>query len=228
MICPVRDKCKLGIKNMSCAKPHIKTEQCNMGCTSTPERTTCIPYKQRELQVGDRVRVTDKYDKTYMVKRMKGFLGKSLIIKSLYGKYVKLENCKGNSGFYWSWKPQDLELITEGDDMPKYRRSSGGRELTIWNFYNDGDGSCRGFCDELADLMHSTKHPTLSFKLDFPDLIKWAKQDSIRIKWLLEKGYIEEGPQISEHDKWVKACPSTAYKEEYDNVIEWAKRMPRE
>ena len=54
MICPKAGECKAdGGEGFSCRKPHKRTPQCDMGCPSTPGRTTCVPY--REFKVGDRV-----------------------------------------------------------------------------------------------------------------------------------------------------------------------------
>jgi len=220
MICGKRD-CK---KNCDFKKPHRKTSGCDLPVHCAGFQP-CIPCV-RELQVGDRVRVTDKYDNSYMVSRMKEFLGKSFTIKSLRGKYVELEGAKGNGGVCWSWKPKDLKLITEDAmDKPKYKIKTGSRQATVWNLYKDGDGNCVEFQKHLANLMVVVGgNPTLSEKIDADILIQWAEQNPKRIKWLVENGYIELVE--SAYALWEKEAEIGG--KTPSQTIEWARRMPRD
>lgn len=115
----------------------------------------------------------------------------------------------------------------EMPDKPKYNETTRSRQLST--FYMDISRSkCKELFEQFGDMLWFLKPLYLSDVVPFDKMLEWAEQDPRRIKWLIEKGYIEEVQ--SEYDKWENDMPAI---NQHDNAtksrfVEWAKCMPRD
>lgn len=102
------------------------------------------------------------------------------------------------------------------------------KTINVTQLYENHKHECPEFFKHLGDLLYDLKpsHMGGYFKQD--SLIAWAEQDPVRIKWGLEKGYIEKVQ--SEYDKWLGECPfqrgSYTFDFAKEEALKWAKRMP--
>ena len=122
---------------------------------------------------------------------------------------------------------EDTGVLVEGD-MKTEAKYKTMKAINASHLYEQHKHECPEFFKHLGDLLYDLKpsHMGGYFKQD--SLIAWAEQDPVRIKWGLEKGYIEEVQ--SEMDKWEREMPSlfgdaTTLSRSF---LEWAKRMPSE
>ena len=248
MICPKAgdgcDGCKTLHSNHSI--PHKDWDSChrtgNKSMQLSHNCPPCVPY--REFQVGDRVEVLGKTTCNGGYEGISSYYGtsigsvvkiKSFTINCCRNCGIKrLYNIEGKNGSVGVYHPQDLKHAEKGDEM-EYKALT----IPTWKrLLVSGDTKCGEFCEEYGKLLAFMKPNTLTQTIYFNDLITWAEQDPKRIKWLLEKGYIEKSK--SDIDKWfdeipemVSASIGTVGKKVSigpkgkDKLIEWAKRMPK-
>ena len=236
MICPKANECKDGkmeaYNEKHCHRrciPHPKQSLCG-GSNYHGFCPPCIPYV-RELKGGNKVRVlgrTVNCENTLLYKSLdilgipKNSIHKiSIPIKKHCSCGSLLFNIS-SGGTLWAFHEEDLELITEGDDMPdkpKYKWT--GKKLYLIDIAKEATAiEFKSFIENYFNRAHKHSLKTIATGIEVyvtDRLIKYAEKDAIRnecfIKCLIDKGYIEEVQ--SEYGKWEK-------------VIEWAKRMPRE
>ncbi len=217
MICPNSQDCKNKHKRGSDATknhprciPHPFYHLCNaavdyQGMSSqTTTCPPCIPYIP-EFKVGDRVRVLGKtekrcgkmpnYDTLQTLESTGVKVGDVRSIEKFEGncqhcnqpRYTLIQ---GGGGYF---HPQDLELIITEDDMdkPKYKVAK-NVTLSIGTLYLANKNECGEFFKQLTALMDDLRPATVGDPFIAADFIAWAEKDPKRIKWLIEKGYIEE------------------------------------
>ena len=190
MICPKIGKPKN--EHSSCsACLHNKPQERHDSCIHADKICHyCIPYK-RELKVGDRVRVLGK-TKGSSPGGMQGaphMVGDIGVVTKICLDYVVADYKMTTSGNHFA--SEDLELITEGDmkTEAKYKTTKAINAIYLYEHHKH---ECLEFFSHFATLLHDLKPSHIGgwFKQD--SFIAWAEQDPARIKWLLEKGYIEE------------------------------------
>jgi len=107
--------------------------------------------------------------------------------------------------------------------MEKTKYKWAGDQQSILSLYNVNRAKCDEWIGHLTNLIQSFIPMHLGDIIPIEALIVWAEQDPKRIKWLLEKGYIEEVQ--SEMEKWEDEGRNGMT---HTEKIEWAKRMPRQ
>lgn len=132
--------------------------------------------------------------------------------------------------------PQDLEHIG-GEDMAEPRYKATGKKLYLKDIAQKAtreefDSFLKNYFNLLYE--HSAKDVASGIEVYTHDkFMKYATTKAMRtdcfVKWLIEKGYIEEVQ--SEYDRWVDEMPHAlvnAGDHAMPDYIEWAKRMPRQ
>ncbi len=199
-ICPKHKECdrshkawnELTAGHYGRCKPHKKRTTCGLdGYSYNQTCPPCIPYS---LRVGDRVRVLGKTGCGFEeFKRWKRYQKHETVQPD--GTHIVDENRNGLiviGGNHFN--PQDLEYIEKGEEMTeaKYVVKKIIQASAFYQNYKNDD--CHELQEEFTSLLFSLKPKQVNSVLDNDDFITWAEADHTgkRIKWLIEKGYIEE------------------------------------